>query len=59
VEEQDERAITYAELAIELNPELSKMVNNWINVAKNRLVSKREDVEHKRRQLEKKDSKKT
>jgi tetratricopeptide (TPR) repeat protein len=53
IEEQDEKAITYAELAVELNPELSKMVSQWINVSRNRLASRKEDAEHKRRQLEK------
>ena len=57
IEEQDEKAITYAELAVELNPELSKMVSQWINVSKNRLSSRKEDAEYKRRQLEKSGSK--
>jgi tetratricopeptide (TPR) repeat protein len=56
IEEQDEKAITYAELAVELNPELSKMVSQWINVSKNRLASRKEDAEYKRRQLEKSSS---
>ena len=56
IEEQDERAIAYAELAVQLNPELEKMVNQWINVARNRLASKRDDAEHKRRQMEKSSS---
>jgi tetratricopeptide (TPR) repeat protein len=55
IEEQDERAIAYAEVAVQLNPELEKMVGQWISVARNRLAAKREDAEYKRRQLEGKD----
>jgi len=50
IEEEDEKAITYGEHAIRLDPSLSKRVGQWINVAKNRIASKRDDEEHKRRQ---------
>jgi tetratricopeptide (TPR) repeat protein len=59
IEEQDEKAIAYAEMAVQLNPELGKRVGQWINVARNRLTSRKDDAEHKRKQLEKSGSEET
>ena len=48
-EEEDERAIAYAEIAVELNPELRERVNQWINVAIDRMASKKQDAEYKQK----------
>jgi tetratricopeptide (TPR) repeat protein len=49
IEEEDEKAIAYAELAIELNPKLAERIGQWINISRNRLISKRDQEEHERR----------
>ncbi|MFW9961867.1 MAG: tetratricopeptide repeat protein [Candidatus Thorarchaeota archaeon] len=49
IEEEDEKAIAYAEVALELNPALMDRISQWINVSRNRLVSKRDQEEHDRR----------
>ena len=49
IEEEDERAIAYAEIAVELNPELRERVNQWINVARDRMASKKQDAEYKQK----------
>jgi tetratricopeptide (TPR) repeat protein len=49
IEEEDEKAIAYAELAIELNPKLAERIGQWINVSRNRLISRRDQEEHERR----------
>jgi tetratricopeptide (TPR) repeat protein len=49
IEEDDEKAVAYAELAIQLNPDLTNLVSQWISVSRNRLASKREEQEHLKR----------
>ena len=49
IEEEDERAIAYAEVAIQLDPRLAERVDQWINVSRNRLISKRDQEEHEKR----------
>ncbi|MFW9959064.1 MAG: tetratricopeptide repeat protein [Candidatus Odinarchaeota archaeon] len=49
IEEEDEKAVAYAELALELNPALEEKISQWIHVSRNRLISKRDQEEHERR----------
>jgi len=49
IEEEDERAIAYAELALQINPDLNNLVSQWINVSRDRLASKRDEEEHLKR----------
>jgi tetratricopeptide (TPR) repeat protein len=49
IEEEDEKAIAYAELALELNPALAERISQWINVSRNRLISRKDQEEHERR----------
>ena len=49
IEEQDEKAVAYAELALQLNPDLNNLVSQWIGVSRDRLASKREEEAHLKR----------
>jgi tetratricopeptide (TPR) repeat protein len=49
IEEQDEKAIAYAELALQLNPDLTNLVSQWISVSRDRLASKKEEEDHLKR----------
>ncbi|MGY5873132.1 MAG: tetratricopeptide repeat protein, partial [Candidatus Thorarchaeota archaeon] len=49
IEEEDERAIAYAELALQLNPDLNNLVSQWISVSRDRLASKKEEKAHLKR----------
>ncbi len=49
IEEDDERAIAYAELAMTLDPALAPRVHRWLQVARDRLRSRRLEEEHRRR----------
>lgn len=49
IEEQDEKAIAYAELALQLNPDLNNLVSQWIGVSRDRLASKRDEEAHLKR----------
>jgi tetratricopeptide (TPR) repeat protein len=49
IEEQDEKAVAYAELALRLNPDLNNLVSQWISVSRDRLASKKEEEEHLKR----------
>lgn len=49
IEEEDEKAVAYAELAVELNPNLAQRVDQWIRVAYNRLASKKEHEEYRKK----------
>lgn len=49
IEDELEKAIAYADLAMELNPGLADMVAQWIKVAQNRLASQREHEEFMKR----------
>jgi len=49
IEEEDERAIAYAELAIQLDPNLNNRVSQWISVSRDRLVSKKNEEAHLKR----------
>ncbi|NHJ12944.1 MAG: tetratricopeptide repeat protein [Candidatus Thorarchaeota archaeon] len=52
IEEEYERAVAYADLALELNPELSTKITPWIQIARSKLEAKRKHEERlrKRRQ---------
>ena len=56
IEGEDEQAIAYAELAIELNPSLEKKVKEWIHVSRDRIASIREDKEYQRSKASKKNT---
>ncbi|MGY5860285.1 MAG: tetratricopeptide repeat protein [Candidatus Thorarchaeota archaeon] len=49
IEEQDEQAVAYAELALQLNPDLTNLVSQWITVSRDRLASKRDEEAHLKR----------
>ncbi len=53
VEEDDEHAIAYAELAVQLDSELIPLVRQWIQVSRDRLAAKREHKEYEKRKLNK------
>ncbi len=49
IEEQDERAIAYAEVALQLNSDLNNLISQWINVSRDRLASKKDEEAHLKR----------
>ena len=49
IEEEDEKAIAYADLAVELNPHLASKVMEWIGIARDRLSATESEEQHKER----------
>lgn len=49
IEEDDEKAVAYAELAVQLDPGLNNLVSQWIGVSRDRLASKKEEEAHLKR----------
>ncbi len=50
IEEQDEQAIVYAETAVRLKPILGKLVDEWIQVARDRLAAREAEKIHREKQ---------
>ncbi|MGY5860838.1 MAG: tetratricopeptide repeat protein [Candidatus Thorarchaeota archaeon] len=46
IEQEDQRAIAYAEVALELNPSLETRANQWIHVSRARLASAQDQREY-------------
>lgn len=49
IEGDDEHAITYAELAMDLDPALTDRISQWIEVSKNRLAAVKAEIEYQQK----------
>ena len=54
IEQEDQHAIAYAEVALELNPSLETRVKEWIHVSRARLASAQDQREYDKAKKEKK-----